>query len=285
MKLKTIKPCILCKSEEYDVVASYEQPDAYERSVGVGEEEYSRQWVRCQNCGFHYSIYSRDEEILDRIYTASYRDQSSDWRKATTEEIFEKVIKLPAAESETKWRIQWIKDHIRQAWNNGMMKKGQPPYRLLDIGGATGVFAYEFQDKEWTSSIIDPGESGKFIEQKYGIPYRQAYYHANSFQNAFDLISLVFVLEHMRDPGAILREIHKDMTKDSFLYIEVPDALAFELKDRSDDIFNSCHLWMFTANTLTSLLDQCGFEAFSIDRVKTKRGHIALMALCVKRRC
>lgn len=279
MKLKVMKPCLICQAEDFDIVASYDQPDSYEVAVGVGHEDYLRQWARCKGCGFYYSLYSRDEEVLDRIYTASYRDQNSNWRKATTEEIFQKVVNLPGNESETKYRVQWIKKNIREAQDNGLVQKKQPPFHLLDVGGATGIFAYEFQDEDWKSAVIDPGESGKFIEQKYHIPYRQAYYRANSFSHGFDLISLVFVLEHLRNPSEILREIHKDMSKNSFLYLEVPDALSFQLKDPSDDIFNSCHLWMFTSNTLTRLLDQCGFEVFSLNRVKTKRGHIALMAL------
>ena len=282
--LAILKPCMICQAQERVAVFSYNQPDAYECVVGVGPEDYLRQWVRCGKCGFHYSVFSRDEDILDKIYTSSYRDQNSDWRKVSTEEIFQKVINLPEEESETKFRIKWIKKNIQDAKRNGLITMNQPPYRLLDIGGATGVFAYEFQDQEWKSCVIDPGESGKFIQQKYNIPYRQAYYQANSFPHAFDLISLVFVLEHLKDPQKILREIRKDMSKNSFLYLEVPDALCFQLKNSSDDIFNSCHLWMFTPNTLTMLLDQCGFEVFSLNRVKTKRGHIALMALSIIKR-
>ena len=77
----------------------------------------------------------------------------------------------------------------------------------------------------------------------------------------------------------ILKQLRQDMYKESFLYVEVPDSISFSLKSADDDIFNSCHLWMFSAYTLTELLRQTGYEICTLKRVCTLRGHYALMAL------
>ena len=271
--------CSICNAKDKKIIFSYDQPDQYEVAAGVTKEGYYRHWIQCTVCGFFYSIYSRDPDKLDNLYASAYRDNQSGWRKNSVEETFDKVAALPAEESETKFRVNWIKNHIKEAWDSGLVRKGLAPYRMLDIGGATGVFAYEFQDHEWRSHVIDPDENGNFVQTKLNIPFLQKSYEPNSFEFNFDLISLVFALEHMTEPVRLLQGLHQDMGPYSLLYIEVPDEVAFRLRPREDDIFNSCHIWMFGPHTLTTLLNSCGFEVLALNRTRTKRGHYSLMTL------
>ena len=282
MSLCNPKNCLICQSKDYRVIFSYDKPDQYEIAIGVSKEGYDRKWVECKNCGLFYSIYSRKEN-MESIYKSSYRDSSSPWRKESPEELFKKVVELPEGESETKFRVKWIKENINKMWDDDLLKKAKSPHNFLDIGGGNGIFAYEFQDKEWKSHIVDPNENGKFIESTLKILFVQSYYKQKLFNVKFDLISLVFVLEHLNNPINLLTKVKEDMTNNSLLYIEVPDAICFSKKPEDDDIFNSCHLWMFSPNTLTLLLDRCGFEIFCLGRIKTKRDHYALMVLAGKK--
>ena len=278
MSLCNPKNCLICQSKDYRVIFSYDKPDQYEIAIGVSKEGYDRKWVECKNCGLFYSIYSRKEN-MESIYKSSYRDSSSPWRKESPEELFKKVVELPEGESETKFRVKWIKENINKMWDDDLLKKAKLQHNFLDIGGGNGIFAYEFQDKEWKSHVVDPNENGKFIESTLKILFVQSYYKQKLFNVKFDLISLVFVLEHLNNPINLLTKVKEDMTNNSLLYIEVPDAICFNKKPEDDDIFNSCHLWMFSPNTLTPLLDRCGFEIFCLGRIKTKRDHYALMVL------
>ena len=271
--------CLICHSRDKKIVFSYQEPDQYEVAAGISKDGYYRRWVNCTGCGFYYSLYSRNSAVLDRLYTSAYRDKQSLWRQGSAEEVFERVVGLPKEESETKFRVEWIKKRINHAWNSGLVKREVPPYRLLDIGGATGVFSYEFQDKDWRSCVIDSDENGMFIESKLNVPFLQRKYAPNSFGFPFHLISMIFVLEHITDPVGLLQDLHYDMGPNSFLYIEVPDEASFKFKPPEDDIFNSCHLWMFGPHTLLLLLGSCGFEVMALNRTKTKRGHYSLMVL------
>lgn len=263
------------------LLIAYNVPDQYEIAAGVRPEGYFRRWVRCSSCGFCYSQYSRDEGVIDKIYHTSYRSKSSAWRDTDVVQMFEKIIRLPESESETKSRIRWIKDRLAELYESAMItKKGG---LLLDIGGGNGIFAYEFQDKEWRSHVIDPDENGRFMEERFGIPFVQGNYVSGSFGFKFDLISLNFVLEHLPRPDIILGDVQNDMQNGALVYIEVPDAISFEKKKPEDDIFNSCHLWMFSPNTLTRLLDACGLEVFVMNRSKSKRGNFILNVLAGRR--
>lgn len=220
MSLCNPKNCLICQSKDYRVIFSYYEPDQYEVAVGVSKEGYFRKWVQCKQCRFYYSIYSREKNILDKVYTSTYGNKNSSWRKDSSEERFKQVIALPEGESETKFRVNWIKKNVNDSWKYELLKQATPPYN---------------------------------------------------------------VLEHLKDPISFIKDLHNDMTSNSFLYIEVPDAICFKYKQAQDDIFNSCHSWMFSPNTLTPLLDRCGFEIFCLNRVKTKRGHYALMVLAGKK--
>lgn len=271
--------CTLCGETRHTFVARYQEPDVYEQAVGVTADDYCREWVACDACRFHYARYSRDPLILDRLYDESYRAASVSWRNKSAEEIFTQVVALPAEESETVARCTSIKQDLTQFAEDAIHTLPKSvPYRLLDVGGATGVFAYMFQDAPWTAEIVDPGKQGLFIE-KHGVTY-----HCTRFDSAFQggpyhLVSMIYMLEHVQDPQAVVRQAARVLAEDGLLYIEVPDVIAFEKKPLDDDIFNSCHLWMFGPTSLTNLLATSGFEPLIMRRMKTRRGHYALSVL------
>ena len=89
------KPCILCNNKKHNTILSFNQPDQYEQAVGVENSGYFREWVRCSNCGLNSSIFSRDDDILDTIYTEAYRDKNAAWRNGSTKNVFKRVINLP----------------------------------------------------------------------------------------------------------------------------------------------------------------------------------------------
>ena len=271
----------MCGGTAFETVCAYDRPDCYETAVGIGPEGYDRRWVRCRGCGFYASHYSRAPESLDRLYERAYRDAASAWRSGTTEEIFLRVAALPDDQSETRPRVRWIKNTLADLGQAGFFTPGRPPFRMLDIGGATGIFAYEFQrdDPDWRAHVVDPAEDGCFIETRLGIPYCRDPYRPGLFPEPFHLISLIFVLEHLLDPVAVLEAVRRDLAPNGALYVEVPDASAFRFKPTTDEIFNSCHLWMFDPTSLNRLLERCGFETLALRRIQTVRGHYALIAL------
>jgi len=217
------------------------------------------------------------------LYAETYRSESASWRQGTPVETFRKITALAPEESETNYRIQWIKDSIGDLSASGVVQREAPPHRLLDVGGATGVFAYAFQDDDWKSYVIDPDEHSDFIETQLEIPLIQKPYESGSFSVKFDLISLVFVLEHVQNPVTLLTDVRGDMRPNSLLYIEVPSEVAFKLKAFDDDIFNSCHLWFFGPHTITRLLNSRGFDVVALKSTVTIRGHHSLMTLAVLR--
>lgn len=276
------RDCLICGAKDRNVLLTYTEPDQYEMACGVDKDGYFREWTQCRQCGFIYSLYSRSQGAFGELYKTVYRGVESPWRKDTGEELFKKIINLPDEESETKYRVKWIKNQINDLRKNNIVDDKPAPYNFLDVGGGSGVFAYEFKDAVWSPYAIDPDEKGAFME-KYNIKFIQGYYQPGLSPIKFDLISLIYVLEHLENPLTFVKSLANDMKPGALLYIEVPDAICFRYKDAGDDIFNSCHLWMFDPYTLHSLLHQAGFEIVALQRTKTARNYYGLMVLAVRR--
>lgn len=275
----TPNECLLCGASECTPLLTFAEPDAYERAVGVTAEGYLREWVSCNACGFRYSRYSRDADILDRLYDDAYRDSGVSWRVQSAEETFRRVVALPADQSETVTRCMGVKAALARLAEDGIHTRARHrPARLLDVGGATGVFAWLFRDADWQAEIVDPGRQGRFVEA-HGIAYHQRRFDRDFQGGPYELVSMVYMLEHVRDPREVLAAAKGILAADGLLYVEVPDEIAFEKKPAEDDIFNSCHLWMFGPASLTRLLGSCGFDPLELSRLKTLRGHYALTVL------
>jgi hypothetical protein len=275
----TPSACLICGEREATTVFTYDRPDVYETAVGVTPQSYARAWVRCAGCGFHYSRFSRAPDQLDRIYDREYRNAAQSFRPEGPEEVFRKIVALPPEKSESAQRSAAIRAAIARLQNDAVLESWpQRPLRLLDVGGASGVFAYLFQDADWRAEIIDPGEQGRFVEA------HDIVYHARRFDESFNggpyqLISMNYMLEHVADPARILAVARDRLSRGGLLYVEVPDELAFARKPQEDDIFNSCHLWMFGPRSLQRLLSDAGFETLSLTRSRSPRGHYALSVL------
>ena len=272
-----MQQCILCNTTERTIRFSYAEPDRYETAIGVTSEGYHRRWVQCVNCGLHRSEYSRHPDLMDEIYEKKYRATDSDWRQRTADELFQKIINLPLETSETHFRVNWIESSLGFLQQAKIIDLPETP-KLLDIGGASGVFAYEMHRRGWQAEIIDPSADGGFVEN-YGVSYRQGFYGANSIVGKFDMVSLVFVLEHLQNPMKLLQDIKVNVAEKGVVFIEVPDDSAFLSCTDDHDTFNSCHLWLFGARQLNQMLLTVGFEVHSLLRYVTFRGYPAIMLI------
>lgn len=271
--------CIICESSEHIELARYSEPDIYEVAAEVSPKGYWRKWVKCSSCGLCYSQFSRSPDTFDLLYANGYRGQDAAWRGESAYERYQRIIGLPPDQLETHLRILWIKRQIQKLrnWPDSQRK-------LLDIGGASGVFAALFQDENWRSAVIDPAAEGRFIEAKLGIPYIEEPLEQAKCATEFDLVSMNYVLEHLRDPIGALKLAMRRMGADGLLYIEVPDASNFVHLNADHDIFNACHLWMFDESALSKCLERVGLSVISSQVLTVRRGHRGLMLLAEAKR-
>lgn len=146
------------------------------------------------------------------------------------------------------------------------------PGKVLDVGCGSGAFLDAMQENGWTTFGIEPGENAAGLARRKG--------HQIVCQSAtdplgealagqlFDLVLMSHSLEHVHSPTqalANLRPLLKPHT--GHLIIEVPNLeslLTYWFGELGLAFDTPRHLYMFSPETLSKLLEKTGFEVRSI---------------------
>jgi 2-polyprenyl-3-methyl-5-hydroxy-6-metoxy-1,4-benzoquinol methylase len=105
--------------------------------------------------------------------------------------------------------------------------------RLLDFGCGKGQFLHWALDYGWQGQGIETGKKrAEFGQNVYGLKINTLEYHGGLIDGGlFDAITLFHVLEHLRNPKAVMEELVKSNLKDGgLLVIEVPNFGSLQSK-------------------------------------------------------
>lgn len=96
--------------------------------------------------------------------------------------------------------------------------------------------------------------------------------------NKFDLISFNDVLEHMTEPGEVLRQCLTKLTARGQVIASIPNILYFhdfftmvfkkDWKYEPAGIFDKTHLRFFTRKSIVRLFDEAGYEIIKIEGIR-----------------
>lgn len=244
--------CYLCGSGfiRHNHVLS---PDKYMKLIG---KEYSRVWKCCDRCGLWYQEHRLTQDDLKSIYI-KYRDH--EMRATTVKNEFLRIQSIPDNENTVRIKL------LEQSALSRMIKGGS----ALDIGSGLGIVPYSLKNYFNQVDGIEPEmESAEFMREELGINCYEGFYPETRPKKRYDLISIVHLLEHVRDPVYFLMQAAGNMEDNGILYIEVPDASEFNYLVFDHDEFNSTHLWFFNPSTLYRTIRKAGFEPFQINLLK-----------------
>jgi SAM-dependent methyltransferase len=160
-------------------------------------------------------------------------------------------------------------------WILKFLSDAPVPSRILDIGTAGGYLGQIL--KQQGHSLIGVENDSCVAESAQG--YYNHIHVANvenftlPYQNEFDFMVFADVLEHLRDPSAVLRNSLPALKRTGQVIVSVPNvanliirmsllAGRFEYADRG--IMDRSHLRFFTLSTLKQMLSACGLVAVDI---------------------
>lgn len=142
---------------------------------------------------------------------------------------------------------------------------------LLEIGCATGTTLNGFRQKGWRVTGIEPEQwTSGIARSKYGLNVISApFQEAGLITEAFDVVMLLHVIEHLADPFRALCDIAKLLRPAGYLVLETPryDTFAFRiLRGRERSVIPD-HLHYFTRSSMLAMCRDAGYRACRVEAV------------------
>jgi len=146
--------------------------------------------------------------------------------------------------------------------------------RLLDIGCALGHFGKVARARGWDTFVTDISE--------FAVESSVSDYGLQGFvcpvgklpvkPEAFDLVTLFDVIEHLSHPKDLLLQIRKALDPRGLLYITTPDISSWSAKLMGRHWYHlkpEEHLVYFSPTTIQMILESCGFEVIRVQPSRT----------------
>jgi 2-polyprenyl-3-methyl-5-hydroxy-6-metoxy-1,4-benzoquinol methylase len=153
---------------------------------------------------------------------------------------------------------------------------------VLDIGSGLGVWPYLLSQAGYNVTCVEPNrDSADFIKNKLTIPCTCAFFNPRQYPQ-YDIVTVIHVLEHMRDPVRFLKDVKRyNLSTTGLVFIEVPDDSEIDYLGWNHDETNSCHFFFFNMTTLSALVEKAGMSIKSSHIVHHKNRDLTrLMVLC-----
>ncbi|MCE9532479.1 MAG: class I SAM-dependent methyltransferase, partial [Planctomycetes bacterium] len=199
--------------------------------------------VECPRCSLWYTNPRPSPASIGRFYPETYKPHRKPRalraKNSFATRMFAKVIGRPCAER-----------HFIPAHGEG---------RLLDYGCGGGDFLLRMRDQGWNVTGLDI--SKKVIENlrtEHGLPGFVGSL-AKIADGSFDVVTMWASLEHMHQPLSVLREVRRVLAPGGRLYIQVPNANAWNRRLFGTYSFSldlPRHLTHFHPATLRTMLEK-----------------------------
>lgn len=237
-------PCLLCGSPNYESLAS----------LVINWSEFFL--VKCNRCSLVWRTPMPDAGFLSDLYSEKYFNVAEH-----SPSLIYQVGIADADEASHQMRRErtqqevqdWIKRGITARDKNGSQK------RLLEIGGGRGYLQLAAQEQGWDTIGVEISPHGIKSAISKGfivlpIPLDQLCEKYLPHVNYFDLVVFFDFLEHVTDPGLVLRMIRLTLKDDGQIILRVPSTSDVPKLHLIDHI---CH---FSPETLAMLLEREGFK-------------------------
>ena len=142
-----------------------------------------------------------------------------------------------------------------------------PAYKkLLDVGAGYGVLTQEASRLGFDAFGIEKNHGLVIEAQKRGINLKAGDPQTLSLNGAFDVISMMHVLEHLLDPRLAIKKMNAALVQRGLLVLEVPNIESYLARRHklSWKYIALEHIFYFSPKTFTKLLEEEGFKVLAV---------------------
>jgi SAM-dependent methyltransferase len=206
--------------------------------------------VVCSECGFAFADGIPPASIFDHYYECLSRAEYA--YSGGGDSQFDKI------------RFAQIADYLSKHFIDKNL-------RIIDLGCAGGGLLAQLKERHYANICgLDPSRGcAKNVQTLYDIHVSVGTLINNKLcQGNFDLAILVGVLEHVHDLSKALQSLTTLVSDNGYLFIDVPDATAFQnWPDAPFQEFSIEHINFFGPQSLTNLVCQFDFEQVEIKQL------------------
>jgi SAM-dependent methyltransferase len=201
---------------------------------------------RCNECGLHYLWPGPNKDELDEYYLGAYRDEYDE----------------PSLEK--RYRDDLGEARLRVS---RLLPLFQANTRLLEIGCGSGGFLDAVLPYVGEAVGVEPDAASRdWIKERLGVSIRERIDEFRNRREAFDLVVLFHVLEHVVDPVDFLLGIKPLLKPTGKLVIEVPnvdDVLVsvYKIQAYLRFYYQKAHLYYFSVDTLAQVFKKALLSA------------------------
>jgi 2-polyprenyl-3-methyl-5-hydroxy-6-metoxy-1,4-benzoquinol methylase len=196
----------------------------------------------------------------------------------------------PAAEASLaymnwRWRGTGKRDHyvedpsnqLRRATVQVALVNGERAARgrLLDFGAGAGAFVRAARDAGWDADGVEQSDSARLRgRETYDVDLR-----AEVGTEVYDVITLWDVVEHLRQPEALLRMLAGRLAPGGLIFLETGNWENWRRIAERDrwGLYFYDHQFYFTPASLAALLARCGYGEFRLLDRNHRRPRLSLL--------
>lgn len=163
-----------------------------------------------------------------------------------------------------------VEKYAQYVWNARLktIRKYIKTGNFLDVGCSFGGFL-NTASKYYTVYGIEPSQySGKYAQQRFGkdVIHIGTLFDHPFTHNSFQVITMIEVLEHIRNPFEALEECYRICANDGLLVIQTAnmDGLQAKLQKEKYGYFLPGHFSYFTKQNITAALVKVGFKKIKV---------------------
>lgn len=141
-----------------------------------------------------------------------------------------------------------------------------PQGKLLDVGCYCGYFLEVARESGYETEGLELSKWAADQARRLGFLIHNDIIKTIEFDEKYDIVTLWDVIEHFSDPRTELLEINRLLKKNAFLFISTIniDSLVARFLRKRWPWLMDMHIFYFSPQTITRLLEQSGFQIVKI---------------------
>lgn len=208
--------------------------------------------IDCQRCGYKHILPLPTPESLEHLYEEEFYQS-------------DKERYLIEAKEDLDWKE--VEYRSRYAIAESLLDK-DTPRTVFDIGCGPGDFLHVGLNRGWRVQGLEPSPVATAYANERGLHVESGFFNESiaDAMGSFDFVHMSEVLEHVLDPGAMLRLARKVLNDNGVLCISVPNdfnpfqkAVVSDGKRTSWWVQPDHHINYFSFSSLSALLEKNGF--------------------------